>query len=773
MNIEYVEEKELEEVFSGTLVLDGIPMTEEEQRKRIIEMMHLAGVEVDNEDNLVIQYEGADDDFGISETQSTKFSVMNEVIKKVPYKVTREEVFEGTFILDGIPMTEEEQRERIFNMMTLAGVEVGNKDELEIGYEGAEDDFGISETESTRFIVTRVKRERLEDDTKKILEDDTKEILEDDTKEIVDDDLKINNDIDDKLLDELNKSLNDIKDIREKLDNIKDSTNRNDLILEALEKTKNLEDKLKEKGLLATEFEEELESLNIEISRLEKEIKEETKKYEESYKKLTKLITEQNEKLSNGELLTEEEYNKIKEEYLRLIEEENNVSVIIKNNIELRKKEISNLKRKRNKIQKDINTAKALGLSTSEYIELTSTLRKKRIMDAILKEKGLSEIISKKASERTKEETELLKATKEQIIKEIAEIQKEKNISALEAIEIFYNIDTKVLLVKKSRKDTLTSTEIENIKNKVNKTPNKVHKKDKQEINYTPDPAPIDIPIEEKEEEKEELEVIRLIKEDEKFYVNKKTLFRFVLDSVGKELEIDGEKFYRIDREDAEYIIGNANNKYSPYKAEVTELEIEKEEEEKVDIDYTNEDVTEVIALLRDVKDDNKIYVRKNTMLRFTLDAIGEEIEIDGAVYYPIAEEDAKYIIGNANNNYSPYTVEIRDFDKNKSEDDEDEIEDDIEYTDEDVREVIKLFRDVDNENKMYVKEPVVKRFNLTVDEFDAVEIDDTKCFPIDEDDAKYIIGNADNGYSPYTVEIEDVHLGKKLDPTTDEDICK
>ena len=36
----------------------------------------------------------------------------------------REEIFEGTYILDGLRLTEEQQREKIFNLMRTAGVEV-------------------------------------------------------------------------------------------------------------------------------------------------------------------------------------------------------------------------------------------------------------------------------------------------------------------------------------------------------------------------------------------------------------------------------------------------------------------------------------------------------------------------------------------------------------------------------------------------------------------------------------------------------------------------
>ena len=153
--IEYVEEEVREEIFEGTYILDGLRLTEEQQREKIFNLMRTAGVEVGDESLLEIRYEGADDDYGISETQSTKFIVTRKTTKKVPYKVTKDEVFEGTFILDGLRLTEEQQREKIFNLMIQAGVKATKEefDTYEIGYEGADDDYGISETQSTKFVV--------------------------------------------------------------------------------------------------------------------------------------------------------------------------------------------------------------------------------------------------------------------------------------------------------------------------------------------------------------------------------------------------------------------------------------------------------------------------------------------------------------------------------------------------------------------------------------------------------------------------------------------
>ena len=161
-SIVYELEEGYKDIYEGTFALDGLRMSEKEQKQKIIDMMKKDGVEVKNPDNLIIGYEGADDDYGISETQTTKFVVREKTKYKVPYKVTEEEIYRGTYILDGPRISEEEQKERIYNMMREAGIQVDDKDSLDIRYEGASDDEGISETQTSEVVVYRVSKEKVE-----------------------------------------------------------------------------------------------------------------------------------------------------------------------------------------------------------------------------------------------------------------------------------------------------------------------------------------------------------------------------------------------------------------------------------------------------------------------------------------------------------------------------------------------------------------------------------------------------------------------------------
>ena len=252
--IEYVNEEVKEEIFEGTYILDGLRLTEEQQRQKIFDLMRVAGVEVGDESLLEIGYEGADDDYGISETQSTKFIVTRKTTKKVPYRVTKEEVFEGTFILDGLRLTEEQQRDKIFNLMKTAGVEITKEefDTLEIGYEGADDDYGISETQTTKFIVFKVSKERIDE----------------------------NNTVNSK--DELSDVLTEIKTLRDKLNNIVSDVSKTDIIQELVDKTEGLEKMISNNQKVNSNvYTEAIKEIDEQLVEIEKKLKEAIKLYEE------------------------------------------------------------------------------------------------------------------------------------------------------------------------------------------------------------------------------------------------------------------------------------------------------------------------------------------------------------------------------------------------------------------------------------------------------------------------------------------------------------
>ena len=788
--VEYKDEEVREEIFEGSYILDGLRLTEEQQRQKIFDLMRQAGIEIEDESKLEIGYEGADDDYGISETQSTKFVVTRRMTKKVPYKVTKEEVFEGTFILDGLRLTEEEQKDKIYDLMVRAGVSISKEefDTYEIGYEGADDDYGISETQSTKFVVYKVTKERI------------------DTSDIV------------SSKDDLSQVLEEIKALREKLNLIVNDVSKVDIIQELVDKTEGLEKMVSNNEKANSNvYTEAIKEIDQELIRVEKILKDAIKAYEESFEKMRSLLEEQNERLNNSGLLSDEEYNELMREFLEKKIEENERTIAIKKEIETIKKQISNLKKRKNKIKKDLMSAEALGISASQYQNITNTLMKRKIVNAIFEAKGLEEIIAIPYKERTKEQQEKLKEAKEQIIEEIAKLQKEnEGLSVLDAIEALYGVDIEMIMKGKVKEYKVTKEELQNIKDNVQLLPEKVVGKENKLINnnvlntINPTDAPEDMlevydkkaqevvqeitekednnlnveekeeentaenePIEPKTVEKETVEPEKVEKEEKqettlevsekpieiiKLFIDEKTLDvyarkyvfeRFHLEKQSKEVIIDGSVCYKLDEEDADYIIENKDNNYSPYLIETLQLDIEKEIEESA------KQPIEKITLYVDVDNNNEIYGNRYLFSRFIMDILSDEIRIDGKACFRMSEDDAAFILGNQDNSYSPYVVDTRRIQLGKREEIKEE-----EY-DEKPIEKITFYIDTDNNNEVYGNRYLFSRFNMDMLSRE-VRIDGKVCFRMDEDDAAFILENKNNNYSPYIVEIREVHLGKR-----------
>ena len=665
----------------------------------------------------------------------------------------KEEIFEGTYILDGLRLTEEQQRQKIFDLMRVAGVEVGDESLLEIGYEGADDDYGISETQTTKFIVFKVSKERIDE----------------------------NNTVNSK--DELSDVLTEIKTLRDRLNNIVSDVSKTDIIQELVDKTEGLEKMISNNQKVNSNvYTEAIKEIDEQLVEIEKKLKEAIKLYEESYEKMRKILEEQNEKLNNSALLTDEEYNLIMTEFLGKRVEENKQTIEIKKEIEARKKQIASLKRRKNKIKKDLASAEALGINASQYQSITNTLMKRKLVNAILEAKGLEEIISIPAKERTKEQTKKLKDAKEEIIEEIAKLQKSQNneMSVLDAIEALYGIDTEMVVKGKAKEHKLTKEELNNVKNNVALLPERIVVRDKTLLKNTvlnsinPTAAPEDMievidkkvqeevkeeQVEEVVEEKEidvekPIEMITLFIDDENLdvYARKYVFDRFHLEKQSEEVIIDESVCYKMDEEDADYIIENKDNNYSPYLIDTRQVKIEKENE----LDEVKP--IEKITLYIDVDNDNEIYGNRYLFSRFNMDIMSDEIRIDGKACFRMSEEDATFILGNQDNNYSPYIVETRMIELGKRE--VEVIEEKEKLTD--PIEKITLYIDTDNNNEVYGNRYLFNRFNMDTLS-NEVRIDGKVCFRMDENDAAFILGNKDNNYSPYQVEIREVQLGKRI----------
>ena len=63
-------------------------------------------------------------------------------------------------------------------------------------------------------------------------------------------------------------------------------------------------------------------------------------------------------------------------------------------------------------------------------------------------------------------------------------------------------------------------------------------------------------------------------------------------------------------------------------------------------------------TMYNDLDNNGVIYVRKNTLVRFNVRQVGNDVRINGATWAPISREDANWIKSRANNSISPYIVE-------------------------------------------------------------------------------------------------------------------
>ena len=782
-SIVYELEDGYKDIYKGTLALDGLRMSEKEQKQKIIDMMKKDGVEVKNPDNLIIGYEGADDDYGISETQTTKFVVREKTKYKVPYKVTEEEIYRGTYILDGPRISEEEQRERIYNMMREAGIQVGDKDSLDIRYEGASDDEGISETQTSEVVVYRVSKEKVE----------STELPKEEVIDEKEEDLSTN----------LKSELSEIKELKEQLKSIGSDVEREALISKISEKLSNLEKKV---DTVEDDFSKELLEIEKNIKDAEKVLKEDLEKYEQSYEKLKSIITEYNKKKEEADILTDEELDKLNDEYNAAKMIENDNAKQIKSEIDIFKKNLSSLKRKRTLIKKDIMNANALGLSVNEYKEITSTLAKRKILDEVLSRKGLTDIINTPAKERTKEQKATLKQAKTDVLNEIAEFERNSTskVSPLDAIVALYNIDSKVIEAAKPRNVKVKKDELRVINDNSKKLPARINNPVANNglNNDTPLRAPEDMVIvNEIKQNENNLEkpiyegvlandpIRRSNAEIKQAILNEMIANGVDVDSIDDfDLEIEpvednngisdslynNYKVYRKDREkssdDGRQLPAEVDNsKQLPSvvddsKQLPAEIDNSKQLPSVVDEKNIAEDedlafeegkgLTEKYRIYVDSENNSICYVPIPTIERFGIASHGRNIKVDGITCNRISLDAARYIIENANNNYSPYEVEIRSIPSIK------------EYNENDVNERINILTDENTGNK-YARRYVFTRFHLGIDESTSQSVDGAEWYRISDEDEKFIRGNANNDYSPYVVE----DMSRKLKPIIPEPV--
>ena len=239
-------------------------------------------------------------------------------------------------------------------------------------------------------------------------------------------------------------------------------------------------------------IEKELSSIEDTIKEVENEKEKIASEYSDISSKLADVIIEQNDKMSKDGL-SEEELRNLLDEYGKKKLDLNNQSIKLKIQLDNQKNVLRNLRTKKTKLKKDMDMSQTLGLSYSEYQEITSTLNKRKLVNAILDRKGLTEIIEKGYKNQTKEERDMVRAAKEEILREVSELVKENSdMSAIDAIQVLYSLDTEYKLVEEPKKHVYTAEEILNMQDKVYLLPGRVVGETNNK-DYTPGKAPEDM----------------------------------------------------------------------------------------------------------------------------------------------------------------------------------------------------------------------------------------------------------------------------------------
>lgn len=133
-----------------------------------------------------------------------------------------------------------------------------------------------------------------------------------------------------------------------------------------------------------------------------------------------------------------------------------------------------------------------------------------------------------------------------------------------------------------------------------------------------------------------------------KIFTNESTMKRFHLEKEGKlSATINGEECYEIDREDALFIVNNANNSYSSYNVRYNELPL-------------GFPSMPTIFIYKDMSS-KKTFANKYVIDRFSLTGNVQTVTINNELFYEISYDDAAFIVEASNNKYSPYIVKIKE----------------------------------------------------------------------------------------------------------------
>ena len=383
--------------------------------------------------------------------------------------------------------------------------------------------------------------------------------------------------------------MDELEDYKQQLEGLK-------ALRESLTSVEEREDTRENSTEIRKHMLEELNSIDEAIKQIKSDRKKTAKELEKTHKKMQDAIDARKEAVENTKLLSEEEIIESREEYenskLKIYEE----SLEIKKQFDTQTKMIRDLNSKKTRLENSIKSAEALGLTFSEYKEIYSTLSGENLMKRILEKKGLTDIINKPAKERTKEEEDLFKQTKEEVLKELAEMRKkDEHVPILEdGITAIYSLDTTVAKKEEPQKIKIKKNELMVI-SKNDETylfSHKVVPSNTYTNTNTLEDAPKDMigarrnaridfsklkPLDEKV-------TIFKDKDADEYYVRQYALNKLELIPLSREIKIDGSSCYKISESDVEIIKQNGKNKWFPYITDIKEVNLSKDNINNIEV---------------------------------------------------------------------------------------------------------------------------------------------------------------------------------------------
>ncbi len=529
----------------------------------------------------------------------------------------------------------------------------------------------------------------------------------------------------------LKQAFDEIKILRKKIDSEKDFAAREAIITELTAKIEDLDTRVSQFNAQedsVDEVHEEISQVDQQILDLQKELKTMSQEYEASYQKMQAIIDEQQRQLDsiNG-LFSDEDLQNIREEYAEKKLSENAKSVSIKSRIDSQQKHLAALKRRKNKMKRDVEASHEAGISVADVNEIQNVLKKKTVVDAIMNQKGLGKVVSKKASERTAEEKKAVREAKKEIESEVRAAKKEhKKEDILSLVEALYSLQVQYRKGRSPRILIIPDRQLDTIRVRVHNMPEKIIHIDEASADYVPGDIPADMQeVMESREPKVKKKFLMVKSNKGLCYVTSEAIDEFDLSVSDEAIFVDGNPFYQIRLEDAEKLLADSDD--YEFEQRTVELDEQKENENDEVVDDTNHDVVEQVTVYQD-SESNDYYVPKYALSRFHLKPKSEEVIIQGRACTRISDVDYDYILSHQDNGYSPYQVRTDTVDIEKNNSEEKTV---VEPETPKKKEVILLYKGLNDENGTYASEEVLSRFGFDA-LGDVVPIEGNHCHAID-----------------------------------------